>query len=485
MSAAERVLVLKLDRELADRAGVSQLPARPADDARLVAAPDAPGVEPTTPGCAMRADVPVKAWPLRQGTVGMRIRASRRIDFVGAEQAPNMMTLVESPGIRVVLREHRDCPHFLIYPPGASKKPMALCRIAYLEPEKWYHFAISWNADTGQVDIFLNGWAQQRTQLPAWQPATPTEGECTLEVGGVLGAGADAAKIAVSEVELYAWHLDEARLRTELRGHEFFAGAPGIRQQYEEPLDLSGYAQKLLYEPDLSKPLDIVKEETLFDGDTRVREPGPEQWVLEGPAAAAAGDGQLLIDNLEDGPAHVVLWLPRVFPDSFLLEFDITIETADEGLAIVFFAARPRDDPTGSIFKLGLPKRHGVFRDYIHGEVNSYHVSYLAAGRRGTSIPGDRRTANARKNSGFWLVACGDDQIQGKGLGRGPHRVRILKDGNRVRVEANGRLSVAFDDDGQTYGPVWGDGYIGLRQMNHLGSARYSNLRVYALSRTR
>jgi hypothetical protein len=53
---------------------------------------------------------------------------------------------------------------------------------------------------------------------------------------------------------------------------------------------------------------------------------------------------------------------------------------------------------------------------------------------------------NIRKNSGFRLVACGDDQILGHGLGRGPHHVRILKFENRIRVEANGKLSVAFDD---------------------------------------
>ena len=88
-----------------------------------------------------------------------------------------------------------------------------------------------------------------------------------------------------------------------------------------------------------------------------------------------------------------------------------------------------------------------------------------------------------RKNSGFRLVACGEDQIQGRGLGRGPHRVRFLKDGSSIRVEANGRLSVAFDDDGKTWGSVRGDGYIGLRQMNHTRSARYRNLRVYAVQR--
>ncbi|MBN1513529.1 MAG: DUF1961 family protein [Phycisphaerae bacterium] len=195
-------------------------------------------------------------------------------------------------------------------------------------------------------------------------------------------------------------------------------------------------------------------------------------------------DGRLVIDHLEeDGPDHVVLWLPKPFPADFLLEFDITIERADQGLAIVFFAARPADDPAGSIFKKGLAQRNGRFTRYTRGDVNSYHVSYIAGDTRmGVTDAPPRRTANVRKNSGFWLVACGDDQIQGKGLGPGPHRVRLLKVGNKIRMEVNGLLSVAFDDDGKTWGPVWCDGYIGLRQMNHLLSARYENLKVYRVT---
>jgi uncharacterized protein DUF1961 len=226
--------------------------------------------------------------------------------------------------------------------------------------------------------------------------------------------------------------------------------------------------------------LPIIAEDTLFDDKKRVREPKPGQWVLEGPAKAFTKDGQLTIDNRTMGPAHTVLWLPNVFPADFLLEFDITIEQPDTGLAIVFFAARPVGDPKGSIFKLDRAKRGGIFKNYIVGDVNSYHVSYLAASGHHT-MGGDRRSANCRKNSGFWLVACGDDQIQGKQMGRGPHRVRFLKVGNQIRVEANGKLSVEFDDDGKTYGPVWGDGYIGLRQMNHLLSAQYKNLKVCAV----
>ena len=472
---------VKLDEELARRAGTNTVALEPDANATVIDGPGAPGVLPAVGHPAARLNMPPAAWPVRRGTLMMRIKTSRRLGFV--PEGRRIVRLVGGPLIEVELGEYTDCPRFVVRPPGEGKRTSRVCRVAYLLPDRWYHFAVSWNAEAGDVDLFLNGWAQQRVHLPKWKPLDkPAQ---ALELGGVVGEGDDAAAIAVSAVELHAWAMDEARLRTYLKGQTFFDLAPHALQRLEDPLDLTPYALTTIYEPDFGKGIDIVKEETLFDGDERAREPEPEQWVLEGPAEAFIDDGELVIDNLTMGPKHTVLWLPRVFPSSFMLEFDITLEEADEGLAIVFFAARPRDAPDASIFQPGLAKREGLFRNYIVGDVNSYHVSYLAADKTGQGLYGPRRTANVRKNSGFWLVACGEDQIQGKGLGRGPHRVRILKDGPSIRVEANGRLSVAFDDDGKAWGPVWGDGYIGLRQMNHTRSGRYRDLRVYAVQRKR
>jgi len=376
------------------------------------------------------------------------------------------------------LVEARDCTRFHFRHPGEVSRPTAVCRIRSLEPDKWYHVAVSWNAGTGDIDVFVNGWAQQRVHLPPWKLPSGAPGPITL--GAATGEGDTAVQVSVGSIELYAWFMTEAQLRPLLMGRPMCHLGSEVRQGYEAPLDLSGYQLEPIFAPDFGEPLPIIAESTLFEGDQRAREPEPGQWVLEGPAKALTADGQLTIDNLSSGGDHVVLWLPRPFPKDFLLEFDITVERPDEGLAIVFFAARPVGDPAGSIFKLGLAKRNGTFRNYIVGDVNSYHVSYLAASSSGT-MGGCRRSANCRKNSGFWLVACGDDQIFGKNLGRGPHHVRFLKVGNKIRVEANHRLSVAFDDDGKTYGPAWGDGYIGLRQMNHLLSAQYQNLKVYAV----
>ncbi|MBT3380090.1 MAG: DUF1961 family protein [Lentisphaerae bacterium] len=452
---------LELDPELAGRVGRNTL--------ALSADSDSPG--------GLKTALPDGVGDLAQGTVMMRLRSSRRLGHV--DETSLAMDLMNCSGVRVQLSEHRDSPRFVFFHPGGSTRPAAVCRIAYLNAGQWYHVALSWTSQTGLVDVFVNGWAQQRVHLPPWQP----KGDRTLRFGGTLGAGTDAARIELEEISLHAWPMDEGQLRQAISLEQLADGGSGVRKRYETALDLSDYTLTPLFEPDLSKPLPIIAEDTLFEGEARTREPEPGQWVLEGPAKAFTADGKLTIDNLSDGPAHTVLWLPRAFPANVMLEFDITIERDEEGLAIVFFAARPCGDPVGSIFKTGLAKRGGVFGTYIKGDVDSYHVSYLAAGQRRTAIPGPRRSANVRKNSGFWLVACGDDQILGHDLGRGPHRVRILKMGNLVRVEANGKLSVAFDDDGETWGPVLGDGYIGLRQMNHLLSAQYENLRVYEVSR--
>ncbi len=460
LSAEEQQV--KLGPELVARSGVKHLPAATGST-----------------GPILSVDVPARAWPTGQGTIMMRVRTSRRIGNVPPQTPARKTNIILSPAIGLELSESTDCPRFRIFSPAMAKARGPVIRISYLDPGKWYHLALAWEASTGKVNVYVNGWAQQKVQLRPWKPSPNAAGK--LQLGGVLGTGKDSAIIAVRAAEMHAWYMSEAQVRRTLVGQTLCEVGSGVRQSYEHPFDLSGYTLKPIFVPDFSKPLPIVAEDDFFKDGKRIGQPKPGQWVLEGTAKAFTAGGQLTIDNLlTSSPNHVVLWLPRVFPENFLLEFDITIEKEDEGLAIVFFAARPRDDPKGSIFRKGLARRGGLFKSYIVGDVNSYHVSYLAASG-GSAMGGPRRTANCRKNSGFWMVACGDDQIQGKGLGRGPHRVKFLKVGSKIRVEANGRLCVAFDDDGKTWGPVLTDGYIGLRQMNHLLSAQYSNLKIYSV----
>jgi hypothetical protein len=192
--------------------------------------------------------------------------------------------------------------------------------------------------------------------------------------------------------------------------------------------------------------------------------------VLEGNGRAWTADGSLHLANGTGSEDHVVLWNTRTFPADLLLEFTMAPRNSSIGLNIVFFAARASDG--GSIFAPGLPLRHGVFANYTNRAIDCYHTSYWAT----NPDRAPRRTANLRKNSGFHLLASGDDHIAGHA---GPHRVRLLKVGGAIRLETNGELALRFDDDGKTYGPTLRDGLIGLRQMAYTGETAYTHLQAW------
>jgi Domain of unknown function (DUF1961) len=234
-------------------------------------------------------------------------------------------------------------------------------------------------------------------------------------------------------------------------------------------IDLARVHLESYYEPDFSRPLRYVNESSLFENDQRVRTPSPGvEWVLEGGASARVTDGRLSLVN--DG-GHLVFWSTRKFPADFMLEFEVMPSDANSGLGIVFFAASGRDG--GGIFDMNQQKRDGVFNKYHSGQLDAYHASYWA--NRGPANP--RGTAHVRKDHGFHLVAVGRDYISGQG--RGPHRVRILKMEGRIEVEVNGKLAVRWQDDGESFGRVLGNGFIGLRQMEHTRESSYGKFRVW------
>ena len=104
--------------------------------------------------------------------------------------------------------------------------------------------------------------------------------------------------------------------------------------------------------------------------------------------------------------------------------------------------------------------------------MNGYHVSYWAAGRG---------TANLRKNRGFHLAAEGKDLVTDGPVGTF-QTVRIYNRGGKIRATVDNLVSVAYDDDGTTFGPVWThSGWIGLRQMGHTVRCEYGHLAVWPL----
>jgi len=235
-------------------------------------------------------------------------------------------------------------------------------------------------------------------------------------------------------------------------------------------LDLTEVELAHSYEADFSRPLELMNEAGLFESERRVRVPPARiDWILEGRGNAHTEAGRLVLSN---GGNDVVLWNTHRFPADFLLEFSVLPHDANKGLNIVFFAAMGRKG--GGIFDLSQPKRDGRFRAYHSGGLDAYHVSYWATDEDGKA----RGTAHIRKNYGFHRVAVGKDFITGQGPG--PHRVRVLKLNGNIEVEVNGRIAVRWHDDGRTFGPVLGEGFIGLRQMAYTQDCRYTHFRVWA-----
>jgi hypothetical protein len=197
-----------------------------------------------------------------------------------------------------------------------------------------------------------------------------------------------------------------------------------------------------------------------------------KEWKLEGGKKASVEQGKLVLESNGDRDNHLVYWLAQELPEEFLLEFTVRPQNRKEGLNIVFFSTRGRQGE--SVFDPALKPRNGDFPQYHSSDLNGYHISYWA---------GARGTANVRKNSGFKLVATGPDRVV-DGAPDAFQVVRIYKVGGTIRLTVDDVIAVAFDDDGQTHGPVWNHrGWIGLRQMGHTVRCEYDSLSVYPIKR--
>jgi len=469
-----QVLELKLDGTLEGQAAGKQIVAELGPGAKLVPSAEGQGVEPGAEGPAVKIPVPDALWQ-PAGTLAFRFMPSRTIRFNPEPTGERKVVLVDCPALSAELSETRYCSVLSVaLPSGETYKPKGRIDLSHLKGGRWYHLAFAWDAEKGKLEAYLNGVLQEplrlREPFRAWKPAAKLSGP--LNLGGTLGSGDVAARIAIDSVELYPAFMDEDAVAATLAGRNVEALAGEGRTKLTGPLDLSPYKLDLIYEADFTQPLNVAMEDELFDGDRRVRLPEGKEWVFEGPGKAWTDGGQLHLETFKpEAAGHVVLWNTRAFPANFLLEFGMSPKDSNCGLNILFFCARSRDG--GSVFDLELPKRAGEFKNYHSGALNNYHISYWAC----DAVGGHRRTANLRKNFGFYLPTCGPDHIAGHGAG--PHRVRLLKVGGKIRLETRDALSVAFDDDGATYGPIWGDGYIGLRQMGHTHRASYSHFKVW------
>lgn len=309
-----------------------------------------------------------------------------------------------------------------------------------------YHYLVTWDSARGISRAYLNGEPLRIPGLvrdPWWVPVEANE----IRVG--------SGRLQVRDLEVTARYTPATEVRSLV------------------PAELLGQASRLIGFPHPPKPIDLSDRRGALLYDNPLDHPQTvADWVVEGPAAFSFDNGylQMRARNFEE---HFVVWCPQDFPDSFVAEWDFK-PLSDDGLAIIFFAAKGENGE--DIFDPSLAPRSGPFRDYIVGDIVSYHISYYANVHQ---FQMGRVDSNLRKNNQFLRVGGGPVAIQPGA--QGWQHMRLIKDGNRIQLFANGRIKVDWTDDNpERYGPPHTDGKIGFRQMSPT-VAGYRNFRVWEL----
>ena len=133
----------------------------------------------------------------------------------------------------------------------------------------------------------------------------------------------------------------------------------------------------------------------------------------------------------------MVVWNRRRFPADMLFEFTVNHHGSDDGLTLVFLAATGLEGQ--GIFDLGLPPRHGVYRNYNRGHLKNYTISYWSRNQKPSLVErGERYTNRIRRNPGANKLAteysrtdkCSDCDFH----------VRVLKSDGQLAVEINGQV---------------------------------------------
>ena len=312
----------------------------------------------------------------------------------------------------------------------------------------WHHWAAVWNASRGIFDCTLDAVPLREADiaLPPWEHT---------------GKGTDVL-VCDSPVEVEDFRHgpeagDLAALCRDVPEHAREASAKMLGAADMGRFEPSPHLGELIY----SNALDQL--------------PCPEDWVAEGPAHFEVCEGSVRVHSLapaDQDEGHVVFWLRRDLPSDFLAEWEACFES-DHGLAIAFFAARGVDG--ADLFSPNLAARDGTFTQYHSGDINCYHISYYA---NTPAYPG-RLTGNLRKNRGFHLVANGPPGIPA--ASHAWHHMALEKRGDKIRLGVDGRLKIAWTDNGTSFGPALGRGAFGLRQMVWT-IASYRNLRITSLT---
>ncbi|WP_017472473.1 DUF1961 family protein [Amphibacillus jilinensis] len=195
-----------------------------------------------------------------------------------------------------------------------------------------------------------------------------------------------------------------------------------------------------------------------------------KDFKAEGPVKLNFINQRLVLESSKDSDqhgdfAHWVLWCVHDFPDQIMIEWEFE-PIQEPGLAMLFFAAT---DKTGDdIFSPELPARQGHYPEYHSGAINTFHLSYF---RRKWEQERMFCTCNLRKSAGFHLVSQGADPIPTVADVIASYKLRLVKYQEIIQFSVNDLVVLEWEDDGNTYGPIYENGKIGFRQMAPLKAA--------------
>jgi hypothetical protein len=202
-----------------------------------------------------------------------------------------------------------------------------------------------------------------------------------------------------------------------------------------------------------------------------------DNWRLEGKAEIRFENNRLHLENELDPEvygdnAHWVFWCPEDFPDRVIVQWEF-YPIREPGLCMIFFAASGRKGE--DLFDEQLATRNGRYPEYHSGEINTLHLSYF---RHKHADERAFRTCNLRKSHGFHLVAAGADPLPPVEDAIAPYHMKLIKYEGVVQFSINDLPILEWEDDGETFGPIFSGGKIGFRQMAPMKAA-YSNLTVH------
>lgn len=397
--------------------------------------------------------LPNAAAMLNEFTLGSPLSSRAYLEFMvetetlhanGLKAEVTRIPWLEIPGVAscYFAVEPAECQLGWVWEKGLKADRM-IARIRELPPGR-YFLQYTWDAAAGIFDAYVNGHPLR----VAGTLGTPW----AMGVHGKASAADGAMRINALASE--ARCLDErqalSRVPADCRGRQAGLFGGGVQGRME--IRPRSGAQPL-YTSNLGQP-------------------GTDAgWILEGPGKIHFANGEMVVaSSRPQGPdGHLVYWCPQVFPADFLAEWTVR-PLSEHGLCIAFFCATGRR--SRDLFDPALPARNGDFQQYIKGEVDAYHVSYYS---NTPNEPG-RNACNLRKNHGFYLVGNGPPGIAPGSRQR--HKVRLLKQGARILLTVDDLIIIDATDDPLRYGPVFGPGRIGLRQMQWMQAA-YRDFAVY------